>query len=244
MVTIILSLLTFAFWPPGVAATDLEHILREKLKKVYDKALEKNRLEQDILKASGKAVPVLIEVMKSDSFPDANRWLATFLLGKIMGKKASPFIVKFTDHPLWTLRMAALKTLLALGDTRYAKDYARALKDDALLVRGQALENIVRLNLKGEAPSVWAMLHDKRNYYDQKKKEGKTHIVKSIIRAVGQLELDPALGTLVSMIQKDEHLDIYPDIEYSLHRITGKKRPSGGIQDRRRYWSRMANGNN
>ena len=244
MKTLTLSLLTLISSFLNATTVSSEHILREKFKKVYEKTTERNRLEQDILRASGKAVPVLIEVMKSDSFPDANRWLATFLLGKIMGKKASPFIAKFIDHPLWTLRIAALKTLLALGDIRYAKDFARALQDDALLVRSQALENIVRLNLKEEAPSVLAMFHDKRNYYNQKKREGKTHIVKSIIKATGQLELNPALETLVSMIQKDEHLDVYPDIEYSLYRITGKKRPSGGIQDKRRYWSQMASGTN
>ena len=138
--------------------------------------------------------------------------------------------------------MAALKTLLVLSDTRYAEHYARALKDDALLVRWQALDNIVRLNLKKQAPSVWAMLYDKRNYYNQKEKQGRTNIIRSIIRAIGKLGLGPAVGPLVSMMQKDEYLDIYPDIEYSLHRITGRKRPNGGIQARRRYWSQAALG--
>ncbi len=172
-------------------------------------------LKQDVLNSSGKAVPLLVDVMKSKIYPDASRWLATFLLGRIMGKKSSPFIAKFLNHPSWVLRMAALKTLLALKEKRYSQEYAKALRDNSLLVRTQALDNIVQLKIKNKAPDVWAMLYDKRNYYDQNEK-GKTALIKTVIRAAGDLEFKKALRPLASMIQKKEYEDAYSDIEYSL----------------------------
>ena len=179
-------------------------------------------LKKDILNFSGKAVPLLVDVMKSKDYPDASRWLATSLLGRIMGKKSSPFIAKFLNHPNWVLRMASLKTLLSLKDNRYSKEYAKALKDNSLLVRKQALENIVQLKIKDKAPYVWAMLYDERNYYNSKKKKGKTTLIRSVIRAIGDLKFKKALMPLTSMMQKKEYADVRSDIRYSLHLITGQ----------------------
>ena len=70
-------------------------------------------LKQETLKYSGKSVSAaLIEVMKNGKYPDKNRWVATFLLGQIMGEKSAPFIAKFFKHPSWVMRMASLKTML------------------------------------------------------------------------------------------------------------------------------------
>ena len=76
--------------------------------------------------------------MKSDKYPEKNRWVATFLLGRIMGKKSSSFVSRFVEHPNWVLRMASLKTLLALKEERYQKKYIKALKDNSFIVRTQA----------------------------------------------------------------------------------------------------------
>src|SRR3989339_1169464 len=122
-------------------------------------------LKERTLKLAGKSVPVLINVMKSSDYPDKNRWIATFLLGRIVGKKAAPFIAKFSKHPSWVLRMASLKTLLALKQSDYGPVYAEALGDSSLLVRIQALENIKGLKLKSYGSRVWAMLYDQQNYY-------------------------------------------------------------------------------
>src|SRR5690606_12677010 len=140
-------------------------------------------LRLDVLRAGGKAVPTLLDVMKSDQYPDKSRWLATFLLGQIMGKKASPLLVKFTKHPNWVLRMASLKTLLALKDKSQAPTFARALRDQSFLVRRQALDNISHMELAEYAPHVWAMLYDKRNYYEGKPgdKEG-TNLIRRAVR--------------------------------------------------------------
>lgn len=198
-------------------------------------------LRHDVLRAGGKSVPTLLEVMKRDEFPDKSRWLATFLLGQIMGKKASPLLVKFTRHPNWVLRMASLKTLLALKDKSNAEAFAKALRDDSFLVRRQALDNIAHMELTEYAPHVWAMLYDKRNYYEGKPgdKDG-TNLIRRAIRVVGDLKFEKALKPLFSMIQKDKYQDVHSDIQYALEKITGKITPKGSEDIQQRFWKKTA----
>ena len=195
-----------------------------------------------ILGHGGKSVEALIEVMKNGKYPELNRWIATFMLGRIMGKKASPFLVKFLKHPHWPMRVAALKTLLALKDKRFASAYAHALADDSMLVRKQALENVRRLSLKKTAPMVWAMLYDKKNYHFGKGKKKGTHFVKDIVKTIGEFKFKKALVPLLGMVQKDRYNNVFSEIEYALGEITGKKIPKGGLAAKRRYWKKVALG--
>lgn len=199
------------------------------------------KLKHDVLRSGGKAVPVLLEVMKNDSYPDKSRWLATFLVGQIMGKKASSLLVKFTRHPNWVLRMASLKTLLAIKDKSQADSFARALRDKSFLVRRQALDNIAHMELKDYAAHVWAMLYDKRNYYEGKPgvKEG-TNLVKRAVRVVGDLKFEKALKPLFSMLQKEKYKDIHGDIRYALEKITGKSTPDATPEIQQRFWKQTA----
>ena len=153
---------------PKKSSSGLTLVLLTDFQKKMSNA-EIKKLKEKTLSMGGKAVPALIKVMKSEKHPEKSRWVATFLLGKIMGKKASPFISKFVTHPNWFMRMASLKTLLALGEKKFAPLYGRALSDKSYLVRSQALENIRVLNLRDQAPRVWAMLYNKQNYYGPSK---------------------------------------------------------------------------
>lgn len=186
-----------------------------------------------------KSVPVLIEVMKRSDFPDRNRWLATFLLGRIMGSKAAPFIVRFTEHPHWLMRMAALKTLLALNLKEYSSVYAKALSDQSLLVRRQALENINTLHLEQSGPHVWAMLFDKSNYsISRDGKLKRTPIIKTAIRTLGDLKFQKVQKNLAQMIQKKKYEDIHTDLDYSLSKITGRPSPQK-MSEKIAFWKKQ-----
>lgn len=208
-------------------------------------AKEIEKVKAQILQMAGKAVPGLVQVMKSAEYPDKNRWIATFLLGQIMGEKASPFLGKFLEHPSWVMRMASLKTLLALKEKDYASKYRDMLQDQSLIVRTQALENIRRLELNGQAPYVWAMLYDKSNYYTPSTKgvEGplkRTHIIKDVIKTVGDLKFEKAKGPLLTMIQKDKYQDIFEEMDYALSKITGKSSPKDSIKLKKRFWKKIS----
>jgi hypothetical protein len=209
-----------------------------KLAKLSPKKVK--ALKAKVIAKGPKAVPTLIKVMKTDSYPDRNRWIATFLLGRVMGKKASPFIAKFSTHPNWMLRLASLKSLLALGEAQYKGIYARALKDKAMIVRYQALENIKKLKIKSLAPYVWAMLYDKANYAGMKGKSKRTHIIKEAIRTVGDLDFDKAKKPLFSMVANKKYKDVFDELDYALSKIIGKTSPEGNPSAKRFYWQRIA----
>ena len=198
------------------------------------------KLRKEILTLGGKAVPVLVDVMKNGRYPDKNRWVATFLLGQIMGEKSAPFIAKFSKHPNWVLRLASLKTLLALKQREHGQIYANKLKDASLLVRVQALENIRKLKLAQYAPNVWAMLYDKGNYSQGNNGQKRTNIIKTVIESVGDLRFQKALDPLLTMIQKKKYHDIFDEMDYSLTKISGKESPKGTKEVKKIFWKKYA----
>ena len=198
------------------------------------------RLKQATLEKKGKAVASLIEVMKNGNFPEKNRWIATFMLGKIMGPKAIPFIAKFTQHPSWQMRLASLKVLAALKAHDLLPLYVRSLQDDSLIVRGQALFNIQHLHLTKAAPYVWAMLYDQNNYSGKEQHAKRTSIIAQAIRTVGDLKFAKAQGPLLKMAQKKKYNDIFAAIDYALTKITGRTSPEGNSAVKRTFWQRQA----
>lgn len=215
-----------------------------KLIKRYQHPIKKkfirNALIKDTLSLAQKAVPVLTRVMKGSEYPENNRWLATFMLGRVMGKKAAPFISKFTAHPHWMLRLASLKVLLALGQKQYQNVYIRALKDKAMIVRHQALENINRFELKNLAPYVWGMLYDKTNYKGDKGDRKRTNIIKEVILSMGHLGFEKAKKPMLKMIQNRKYKDIYSELDQSLSKLSKSPSPKGNITSKQYFWSRQA----
>lgn len=224
---------------------EIKDLLLQKYMANYSDKNQVANLKNETLKHGGKSVEALIEVMKNGKYPDKNRWVATFLLGQIMGEKSAPFLAKFLKHPNWVMRMASLKTMLALKQKDYAPQYAALLSDDSFIVRTQALENIRALNLSKVAPQVWAMLYDKKNYYrptinGKELKAKRTNIIKSIILAIGDLKFEQAREPLLKMIQKDRYDDIFNEMDQSLSKIVGQKSPDGDYKVKKIFWQRMA----
>ena len=202
-------------------------------------------LKSETLKQGGQSVEALIEVMKNGKYPDKNRWMATFLLGQIMGEKSAPFLSKFLQHPHWVMRMASLKTMLALKPTGYSRQYASLLKDESFIVRSQALDNIRTLKTQEAAPQVWEMLYDKKNYYQpslkgKPLKAKRSNIIKNVILTIGDLKFEKAKLPLIKMIQKDRYNDIFNEMDLSLTKITGLESPKGNNGKKRIFWQRMA----
>jgi hypothetical protein len=111
-------------------------------------------------------------------------------------------------------------------------------------VRSQALENIRILKSSEVAPQVWAMLYDKKNYYQptingKALKVKRSNIIKNVILTVGDLEFQKAKAPLIKMIQKEKYDDIFPEIDKSLMKITGRTSPND-LAKKRIFWQRMA----
>ncbi|MBT3235159.1 MAG: hypothetical protein HN353_04350 [Bdellovibrionales bacterium] len=214
--------------------------LLSKFSKLYQHKHELTQLQNEVLQLGGAAVPTIILVMKDGKYPDKNRWVATFLLGRIMGKSASPFIAKFLDHPNWVMRLASLKTMLAIKADQYGVQYAKALADRSMLVRLQALENVRKLRLSKQGRAVWKMLFNGQNYYQtpkSKKARKRTPIIGKAIRTLGDLNYQIAEKALLKMVVNQNYNDIFEPLNYSLSKITGKIPPQGDKrEDRRKFW--------
>lgn len=222
---IVLFLLSVSTFASNVSVSDIK--INEELTALF-KENHKTKdallnLKTKTLVHHTKAVPVLISVMKENQYPEANRWIATFLLGQIMGEKSAPFIAKFVAHPHWMMRLASLKTLLILKQKKYLSHYAHALKDKSLLVRHQALENINKLKIKELSPHVWNMLYDKENYSGKEGKLKRAEIIKNVIHTLGDLEFKDVQKPMSAMLKNKKFKDLHGDLAYSLTKITGKK---------------------
>ncbi len=229
----------------AISNSEVKNVLLQKYMMNYNDKIQMASLKSETLKHGGQSVEALIEVMKNGKYPDKNRWMATFLLGQIMGDKSAPFLSKFLQHPHWVMRMASLKTMLALKQKSYARQYATLLKDDSFIVRAQALDNIRTLKASEAAPQVWAMLYDKKNYYQptmngKAMKIKRSNIIKNVILTVGDLKFEKARLPLIKMIQKDRYNDIFKEMDQSLMKITGLTSPAGDNAKKRMFWNRMA----
>ncbi|MDO9181999.1 MAG: HEAT repeat domain-containing protein [Bacteriovorax sp.] len=229
----------------SINASEVKDVLLQKYMINYSDKIQIAELKAETLKQGGQSVEALIEVMKNGKYPDKNRWVATFLLGQIMGDKSAPFLAKFLKHPNWVMRMASLKTMLALKQKEYGSHYAMLLSDDSFIVRAQALDNIRTLKIANSAPQVWAMLYDKKNYYlptmnGKELKAKRSNIIKSVILTVGDLKFQQAKIPLIKMIQKDKYNDIFTEMDISLSKITGQKSPDTDSKAKRIFWQRMA----
>ena len=109
----------------AINTNDIKSELLSRYMMNYENKNQMAALKSETIKHGGASVEALIEVMKNGKYPDKNRWMATFLLGQIMGDKSAPFLAKFLKHPNWVMRMASLKTMLALKQSNYSKNYAK-----------------------------------------------------------------------------------------------------------------------
>jgi len=218
-----------------IPATPLEALYLKKAKKKE----HLNKLKHASLKLKQKAVPTLLKVIKSNNYPEENRWVAIHMLGRIMGKKSAPYISKFSKHSNWMLKLASLKVLLHLNQKQYKGIYARLLEDKSLIVRHQALQNIKEMKLTSLAPYVWKMLYNKSNYVGLKGKRKRSSIIKDAIKTVGDLGFKKARKPMLEMFRKKKYVDVYSELDYSLSKLEGKASPAGGMSVKKHYWNRI-----
>lgn len=234
---ILLLLPLFSYGAYEVGPAKIETQLEKLFLIPTDKPTKEKKLKDAVLEADNKAVPILIKVLKSPVYPEVNRWHAMFLLTRLMGDKAAPYIAQYLQHPMWTLRLAALKCLLILDKKEYEALYRKRLYDPALVVRQQALDNIVQLKIEKAGDDIWKMLFHKKNYViDQKGKAKRTDIVAKIIRSLGDLSYEKAKDPLVRLMQKNDYQDLVQAIDYSLQKMTGVKSPQA-LSEKKTFWS-------
>lgn len=205
-------------------------------KTIWKSAKDYQLLTQKTLELSSTSVPLLLKVMKNSSYPENNRWMATFNLTRLMGKKTAPVLAKFLNHPHWMMRLAALKCLTLLRQSQMEKEFIRLLRDPSLIIRKQALVSIDQLKLTTAAPYVWQMFKDQDNYSGSNHNLVKTDLIDQVILTLGNLGHAPAIKPFTLMMQDEKHKELAYVLDYSLEKLTGKTSPPGDWTKKRKFW--------
>jgi HEAT repeat protein len=96
--------------------------------------------------------------------PLRRRWRAVTTMGKLDAREFRPALDRAGRAPEWFLRNAAL--IARLNDERDEAVAAtvRALDDPALMVRTQAVRNLIHFDAHFTTPKLWRALADRRNF--------------------------------------------------------------------------------
>lgn len=213
----------------------LDYLFKADWKKSVDFA----KLSKQSLSFGPKAVPTLLKVMKSRSYPEKNRWIAMFSLTKLMGKKSAKVLSKFTKHPDWMMRLGALKCLLILKEKQFANDYANLLNDQSLIVRQQALMNIHQLDIKEKAKDVSLLLSSIKQQNSQE--ASIDQMTDMTIMTLAKFGHKASVKTLLEMLKQQQFKNNSATIDYTLEQLTGFKSPKGDWNSKVSFWSNIAN---
>ena len=146
------------------ANAGLEDILKNEKLSNNDVQLVKGILSKD----PKNTIKSFLSVIKNNEFPDRSRWLSVLLVGQSMGKKSSPLMVRYLEHPNWMIRSAAIKSLKSLRVSSPISAYQALLKDKSYVIRQQVLDTISTLEIKSMKFDVLKMLGDSSNYIKTK----------------------------------------------------------------------------
>ncbi len=213
-------LLSFIFLPLANTKEFSFDGIKKILKKDSITPQQAKKIQKLFFKLDNKAVPTIIEIMKSDKYPDKNRWLATLTLARVMGEKSLPFIKKFLRHPNWMMRLSALKVMRMFKDQSSNQDVEKMLFDKSLLVRVEALEMINSLKNKKSAKSVWKMMYDKKNYQKfSKSKVVPTEVISRILKTIKTLEYRKAKPALVKLQNEKKFSSLSSEIQNTINAL-------------------------
>jgi len=214
-------LLLSIFLIPSVYSKEFSFAgIKKILKK--EKILPKHskQVQNLLFKLDNKAVPTIVEIMKSDKYPDQSRWLATLSLARIMGLKSLPFIKKFLRHPNWMMRLSALKVIRMFKDKSSEKTIEKMLFDKSLLVRVEALEMIKSFKTKNSAKTVWKMMYDKKNYQKfNKSKVIPTEVISRILKTIQTLDYKEAKPALIKLRNEKKFSLLNKDIQNTINSL-------------------------
>ena len=141
------------------------------------------------------------------------------LIGKTMGRKSTPMMVKYLEHPHWILRSAALKSLQSLKVSYPKKQYRKLLTDKSYVIREQALEIISTLKVKELENDVLKMLGDQSNYIKTKKGIVASEVIKKVLITLSSLGMRESIPLLKKLKSSKAGKSISIQIDEAIKKI-------------------------
>lgn len=111
-----------------------------------------------------------------------DRWRAVTTMGRLDPLRFRPELDKALASSDWFMRNAALIALQTDERTRAVAWSTRMLEDKALVVRTQAVRNLIELNARESEPILWQEIGSKRNFRGKESLWIRTHIAEALAR--------------------------------------------------------------
>lgn len=110
------------------------------------------------------------------------RWRAITTMGRLDPIHFQKDLEKALQSTDWYLRNAALIAILNVPRDVALKWSTQMLKDPALMVRTQAVRNLVGINATEAEPILWQQIWDKRNFRGQQSLWIRAHMAEALAR--------------------------------------------------------------
>jgi hypothetical protein len=162
------SSLVWATLPANQNPSDSEILQRLKsemtLREMKGESFE--NLTQQWEKSYGtRAFSPLLQIAKTRSNSDFERYVALMSAAKLGGTGAVTALRPFLRDPSWLIRGGAIRALTAIGDSQTGELVLPLVNDPALVVRVEVVQAIRVLRPKGAAHALLFILNDKSNYH-------------------------------------------------------------------------------
>ncbi len=188
---------------------------------------------REFAKVQDKAHTYLARVAFDPSATLTERWRAVTTMGRLDPLRFRPELDKALSSRDWYMRNAALIALQTDERARAVAWSMRMLEDRALVVRTQAVRNLIDLNARESEPILWQQIAAKRNFRGRESLWIRTHIAEALayFAAEGRSRHFQKL-----LLDSDERLHKWAII--GLENSTGMKLTAGKepVEIRRQKW--------
>ena len=137
---------------------------------------------QEIAKDRAKAYPALVKTAFDESQSLRLRWRALTTMGRADAVYFKKDLERALRGPQWFLRNAALIAILNAPRDTAVKWSMELVKDPALMVRTQAVRNLVGLEAKESEEFLWRELWSSRNFRKKESLWIRAHIAEALAR--------------------------------------------------------------
>lgn len=220
-------LMAFCLWSSANAATLLS------LESLLERPMDSRVKEFKNSGARGRQFLATTAFDKTE--PLQTRWRAITTMGKWDALEFRPELDRALVSPEWFMRNSALIALLNDERTRAISWSMKMLEDRSLVVRTQAVRNLIGLSAVESEPHLWKALNDKRNFRGDESLWIRAHIAEALARLASH---DPRASKNFHrlLIDRDERLHRWAII--GLETSTGMKMSDRkeAIEVRRQKW--------
>jgi len=161
------------------------------------------------------------------------RWRAITTMGRLDAALFRKQIDQALTSGEWFVRNAGLIALLSDDRSRAIQWSQSMLRDSALMVRTQAVRNLLALNARESEPALWAALYDRSNYKGRESLWIRAHVAETLAKFSG-----PGRAKDFERMLLDEDIRLHKWAVNGLESATGMRMSDvkEAVEIRRQKW--------